>query len=70
MIWGQNTKYTLLMFFEHVEIYALFGGPNGPKVCAMHKNHREREIKDSSIVPQDNLVSKSYRVNSETPLAP
>ena len=22
---GQNTKYALLMFFENVEIYALFG---------------------------------------------
>ena len=25
MIGGQNTKYALLIFFEHVEIYALFG---------------------------------------------
>ena len=32
-LWGdQNTKYARLMFFENVKIYALLGGPIGPKI--------------------------------------
>ena len=36
------------MFFEHVDIYELLGGPNGPKICARRTktDFKDRELRD------------------------
>ena len=43
MIRGSKHKIRVLLLVEYVEIYALFGGPNGPKICGQRN---ETDLKD------------------------